>query len=121
MQVVSDSLSTPIFPGYVARISSNSRHYKFGTKPFAGLSGCGCGPVDGCNCTKPMSGFGQNASLDQIINNAFNWLSGTVQAHLPPSASVPPQYGSTGGISTSLQSWIPWVVGGLVVYAIMKK
>jgi hypothetical protein len=106
--------------------------------------GCGCGPSGGaCSCpgmgglkggydpgmavfgprrsrVPGVHGMGQNSSLDQIISNAFNWLGGTVQASLPPSAAVPPQYGSTGAIGTQLMQWLPYIVGGYIVYKLVR-
>ena len=84
------------------------------------LKGCGCGPVGGCSCTPGLQGLGQNVSLDQIIANAANWLGGFAQSQLPSSASVPPQYGSTGALSTQLQAWLPWIIGGFLVYKLVK-
>lgn len=80
--------------------------------------GCSCGPLGGCGCG--LSGLGQNVSLDQLISNATNWFTGIIQTNLPPSASVPPQYGSTGALSTQLQSWIPWIIGGFLLYKAIK-
>ncbi len=119
MQILG-SQATPIYPGYVSKLSSNPR--PFGRKVFSGLGGCGCGPVNGCNCTShgQLSGFGAS-SLDQIISNTFSWLSGTVQNALPPSASVDPQYGTAGSLSTSIQQWLPWIIGGFLVYKVIKK
>jgi hypothetical protein len=120
MQVTS-SQSVPIYAGRIAALTTKRRrtNQTFGSKPF-GLSGCGCGPVGGCGCSGGLSGLGQSASLDQIIANAFNWLGGTVQANLPASASVPPQYGSAGALSTTLQQWLPWIIGGYLVYKVIK-
>jgi hypothetical protein len=141
---------TPIHPGYLAKIAeprpfgtSPFRGYvpirQFrGGNPYGlrGLKGgCGCGPSGGaCSCpgmgaydpgrgvfAKPgMGGLGQNTSLDQIIANGFNWLGGVVQANLPGSAAVPPQYGSTGAIGTQLMQWLPYIVGGILVYKLIK-
>lgn len=88
--------------------------------PLRGLKGCGCGPVGGCSCSPSLQGMGQNVSLDQIIANAANWLGGFAQSQLPTSASVPPQYGSTGALSTQLQAWLPWIIGGFLVYKLVK-
>jgi hypothetical protein len=123
MQVQS-SQSTPVFPGFIAQISSRKRNTAFGARPFSGMSGaCGCSPVSGCGCNEGgsgLAGLGQTSSLDQIIANTFSWLGGTVQANLPVSASVPPQYGSAGAFSTTLQQWLPWIVGGYLVYRLIK-
>jgi hypothetical protein len=102
--------------------------FSFGQNPWQpsglsgvrGMRGCGCGPAGGCGCTPGMSGLRQNVSLDQIISNAFNWFSGVVQTQLPPSASLPPQYGSAGSISTQVQQWLPWIIGGYLVYRLIK-
>jgi hypothetical protein len=142
-----NSGSVPIYPGYVAKLSEPR---PFGTSPFRGgnprgmrggnawamrgYGGCGCDSGGGaCSCSglgaydpgmaiygPPRRGLGQNASLDQIISNAFNWLSGTVQANLPGSAAVPPQYGSTGALGTQLLQWAPWIIGGFLVYKLIK-
>jgi hypothetical protein len=81
------------------------------------MSGCGCDASGGCDCAP---GLRQNTSLDQLISNAANWLSGFAQSQLPPSASLPPQYGSTGALSTTLQQWLPWIIGGYIVYRLVK-
>jgi len=131
------SQSIPVYAQRIAQLTTKRRRTNptFGTRPFSGgLSGCGCGPVGGCDCEGlggyavpyqsqygyGLAGLGQSASLDQIISNAFSWLSGTVQGALPPSASVPPQYGSTGALSTMVQQWLPWVIGGYIVYRLVK-
>jgi hypothetical protein len=148
------SSGIPIFPDYMAKITeprpfgtSPFRAYvpirQFrGGNPAAlrGLKGgCGCGPSGGaCSCpglgaydpgrgvfARPgLSGLGQNQSLDQLIANAFNWLSGTVQSNLPSSAAVPPQYGSPGAIGTQLTTqltqWLPYIIGGFIVYKLVK-
>ncbi len=120
MQILG-SQAVPIYPGYTAKISSVPR--PFGRKVFSGLNGCGCGPVNGCNCTSPsgFAGLGQTSSLDQIIANTFSWLGGTVQASLPASASVAPQYGTAGSLSATIQTWIPWIIGGYLVYKVISK
>src|SRR6516165_8432575 len=88
-----------------------------GVAGLKGLKGCGCGPVGGCGCTPGLQGMGQ-VSLDQIIANAANWLGGFAQSQLPTSASVPPQYGSTGALSTQLQTLLPWIIGGYLLYKV---
>jgi hypothetical protein len=85
----------------------------------SGLAGCGCGPVGGCGCAPGLQGMGQS-SLDQIIANAANWLGGFAQSQLPPSAAVPPQYGSSGAVVTQLTQWIPWIIGGYLLYMFIK-
>lgn len=109
------SLAVPIRTGYVARISSPT---SFGNSPFGmrGMGSCGCGPTGGCGCSSGMGAI----SLDSLIANAFGWASGAVQAALPPSASVAPQYGSTGAISTQIQDWVPWIIGGFLLYKALK-
>ena len=143
MQPVSSS-AIPIFPGYVASISSPR---PFGTSPYRGFrggdagqmrgiySGCGCAPGGSCGCSglgaydpgravyakRPgMRGLGQTASLDQIIANSFNWLGGIVQSNLPASAAVPPQYGSAGAIGTQLTQWAPYIIIGFLAYKLIK-
>lgn len=140
------SQGVPIYPGMMAKLSEPR---PFGTSPFRayvpirqfrggnpmalrGYGSCGCAPGGGaCSCPGMgaydpgravfgMSGMGQNVSLDQIIANAFNWLGGTVQASLPGSAAVPPQYGSGGAIGTQLLQWVPYIIGGLLVYKLIK-
>lgn len=113
------SLSVPIHTGYVAKLSSAPT---FGTSPFGmrGLDACDCGPRGGCGCSGGgMSGLGAT-SLDSLISQAFGWASGAITASLPASASVPPQYGSTGAISTQIQAYLPWIIGGYLLYRAMK-
>lgn len=140
------SKAVPIYPGYVAELSASP--YMFGASPFNkgyGLKGCGCGPSGGCGCSPvtmaglrhggggqggrgmggrsgsgTLSGLNQNVSLDQIIANAFNWLGGLAQSQLPPSYSVPPQYGSTGALSSQLQQWLPYIIIGVLAYKVIK-
>lgn len=146
--IANKSGGTPIYPGYLAKIAeprpfgtSPFRAYvpvrQFrGGNPVGLRGGCGCGPTGGaCSCPgmgaydpgrgvfapkHGLHGLGQNVSLDQIIGNAFNWLGGTVQASLPGSAAVPPQYGSTGAVSTQLMQWLPYIIGGFLVYKLIK-
>jgi hypothetical protein len=107
----------------------------FGTSPYLrGLGSCGCDVTTGCMCNPGMArypGFGAydpgrglgglgQVSLDQMIANAANWLSGFAQAQLPASAAVPPQYGSTGALGTQLINLAPWVIGGYLVYKLIK-
>jgi hypothetical protein len=137
-----NSSAIPIYPGYIAKLSEP----QFGTSPYKGfrggnasgmrgMRGCGCASPSGsgCGCSgvgaydpgravfaRPgMNGMG-NASLDQIISNAFNWLGGVVQSNLPASAAVPPQYGSGGAIGTELLQYVPYIIGGLIVYKLIK-
>jgi hypothetical protein len=146
--IANKSGGTPIFPGYLAKIAEPRafgtspfrgyvpiRQFRGGNPYGLRGSGCGCGPSGGgCSCpgmgvydpgravfAKPgMGKMGQNASLDQIIGNTFNWLSGTVQASLPGTAAVPPQYGSGGAIGTQLLQWAPYIIGGILVYKLIK-
>lgn len=137
------SSGTPIYSGYVASLTEPR---PFGTSPFRGFGGgnalglrgyggCSCAPGGACGCSgvgaydpgravfakRPgMKGLGQNASLDQIISNAFSWLGGVVQSNLPPSAAVPPQYGSAGAIGTQLMQWAPYIVIGYLAYKVIK-
>jgi hypothetical protein len=96
----------------------------FGKQPFRpGFRGaCGCSPTTGCGCgtSSGFSGFRQGTSLDQIIQNAANWLSGYAQSQLPPSAAVPPGAGSVGGIITTLQPYIPYLILGWIAYKVIK-
>jgi hypothetical protein len=141
--IPAQSSGTPIYPGYVAKLSEPR---VFGTSPFRNLSGgnplalrgyggCSCLPGGSCGCSgmgaydpgravygpkRGMAGLGQTASLDQIIANAFSWLSGTVQANLPGSAAVPPQYGSAGAIGTQLMQWAPYILVGYLAYKVIK-
>lgn len=112
------SLSVPIHTGYVAKISNTPQ--RFGTSPFgmSGLSSCDCSPHGGCGCSG-MQGMGAT-SLDSLISQAFGWASGAITASLPASASVPPQYGSTGAISTQIQAYLPWILGGFLLYKALK-
>jgi hypothetical protein len=129
----------PIHPGYTAMISTNGlTPNPFGTSPYRrgmrGMRGCGCSSTSGCGCSPGMGAYdpgravygpsrttlGQNASLDQMIGNAFGWLSGMVQTNLPASAAVPPQYGSTGALTTQIMNLAPWVIGGYLVMKALK-
>lgn len=65
-------------------------------------------------------GLSQGTSLDSIIQSAANWLGGFAQSELPASASVPPQYGSAGALSTQLQNWLPYIVIGYLAYKVIK-
>jgi hypothetical protein len=121
MQIQS-SQGVPIFPGFVAQISTRRGTPPFGAKPFGGLSGgCGCGPVGGCGCGSGLSGLAQSPSLDQIISNTFSWLGGTVESSLPTSAAIPPQVGSTGALLATLQQWLPYIIGGYLIYKVASK
>jgi hypothetical protein len=140
------SSGTPIYPGYLASIAEPR---VFGTSPFRGkgmgggnplgmrgYGGCSCAPGGGaCGCSgvgaydpgravyakrAGMRGLGQTASLDQIISNAFSWLGGVVQSNLPPSAAVPPQYGSAGAIGTQIMQWAPYLLIGYLAYKVIK-
>jgi hypothetical protein len=114
MLVERKSLSVPIYTGFGGTPWSAG----FGTQFNRGLRGCGCSPSSGCACHS--AGLG-DYSLDQLIAAGFNWASGLVQSKLPTSAAVPPQYATTGTVATSIMnSWIPWVVGGIIVYKLIK-
>jgi hypothetical protein len=109
-------------------------------RSYKGYSGCDCGPVGGCNCSslsgyssvgvydpgravfkkRGVAGLGQSVSLDQMIQNAASWLGGFAQSQLPASAAVPPQYGSTGALATSLTNLAPWLIGGFLIYKLIK-
>ena len=119
--IAQSSQSVPIYTGRIAQLTTKRRR----TNPNVfggGLSGCGCGPVGGCGCSGGgLSGLAQSVSLDQIIANAANWLGGYAQSQLPASASLPPQYGSAGALSTTLQQWLPWIIGGYLVYKVVSK
>lgn len=119
------SQSTPIYPGYVAKMSSSP--YQFGStpwKPGYGLKGCGCGPHGGCGCaptTQPtapgLRGLGQTGWLDQIAIDAGNWLSSVVGAPI----QVGPTATGRAPIPTGIfPNWIPWAIGGIVVYKLLK-
>jgi hypothetical protein len=105
------SLSIPIYTGFGA--SPWNRGLK-------GLGGCGCGGGCGSCGSTGLSGLGQTSSLDQIIASAANWLGGFAQSQLPASAALPPQYGSTGALATSLTQWLPYIVGGIILYKLIK-
>ena len=102
-------------------ISPYQRGPGFGANPWRkGFAGaCGCSPTGGCGCGG-FSGFSQGTSLDSIIQQAASWLGGYAQSQLPASASVPPQYGSTGALSATLQSWLPLIIGGYIVSRLLK-
>lgn len=118
--IAQSSQSVPIYTGRIAQLTTKRRR----TNPVTfggGLSGCGCGPVGGCGCSGGgLSGLAQSVSLDQIISNAFNWLGGTVESNLPTSAAVPPQVGSTGALLTTIQQWLPYIIGGYLLYKVVK-
>jgi len=103
-------------------ISPYQRGPGFGANPWRqGFKGaCGCSPTTGCGCGQGFSGFRQGTSLDSIIQQAASWLGGFAQSQLPPSASVPPQYGSAGALSTQLQGWLPYIVIGYLAYRVIK-
>ena len=65
-------------------------------------------------------GLNQGTSLDSIIQSAANWLGGFAQSQLPTSAAVPPQYGSTGAAATQLMGWVPYIIGGIILYKLIK-
>lgn len=90
-----------------------------GNRGMRGMRACGCGPTTGCGCTPGLEGL-RATSLDQIINNTFSWLSGVVQSNLPNSAAVPPQYGSAGSVATQVQDWLPYIIGGYLLYRLVK-
>jgi hypothetical protein len=117
------SSAMPIYPGYLSLISGAKP--RFGTSPFKsnlrGLGGCGCGPVGGCGCSSPgLSGLGQSPTLDSIISNTMSWLGGVAQSQLPASAALPPNYGSAGAALTSLSQYLPYIIGGYLVYRLLK-
>lgn len=121
MLPVRSSLAQPIRPYYVAALTGAEPISNFGGGPYSpkqGMHGCGCGPVGGCGC----SGMGRMGatSLDQLLANATSWLTGLAQSALPPSAAVPPQYGSTGAVGTQLLDYAPYIIGGLILYKLLK-
>lgn len=138
------SQAIPIYPGYVANISASPYH--FGASAWDkgyGLKGCGCGPFGGCGCSPTtlaglkghgghshsMGGrssygtlrgfgeFGQTPSWgDQIAIAAGNWLSSIFGAPIqvgPTATGLPPVPGS-------IPNWVPWAIGGFVVYKLLK-
>lgn len=114
----------PIFPGFVAQISSRPRNVRFGAKPFGGLAGmsCSCGPVGGCGCgSSGLGRLGQSASLDQVISNATAWLTGVAESNLPASAALPSNVGSLGSLSATITQYLPYIIGGVLVYMIVSK
>lgn len=110
--------------GFDPGMQSNYRGYNTNPTPqLKGMGACGCGPVNGCTCGPPpvgMAGMGQTVSLDQLIANATNWLTGVAQSSLPASASVPPGYGSAGGVVTQLMNWAPYLLIGYLAYKVIK-
>jgi hypothetical protein len=139
----------PIVPGFTASLSTQRpfgsspfRAYDPGRAVFGsgnipvfgmkGLKGgCGCGPYNGCGCSglsglddginlSGLRGLRQNVSLDQLIAAAGNYATGVAQASLPASAAVPPQYGSAGALATSLMNWAPYLIGGYLLYKVIK-
>lgn len=95
-----------------------------------GLQGCpGGGHVsctgNGCGCSggSGLNGLGQalSPSLDSVIQGAFAWLGGSVQANLPASAAVSPNIGSAGAALTTLMGYLPYIVGGYLLYKVVSK
>ena len=126
------SLSVPIYTGYGGNPWQRGAQPKIVYGSLRGMNGgCGCSPISGCGCggsglqryngDPNLSGMGQMTSLDQIIANAANWFGGWVQTQLPASASVPPQYGSGGALSTTFQQWLPWIVVGGLAYLVIRR
>jgi hypothetical protein len=147
--LAASSKAFPIVPENLALLAA-SPYQSFGRNPyqrstFRGLKGCGCAPGQGCGCTPGLGrnggggggshsgsgsmvgshggglyGLGQTSSLDSIIQSAANWLGGFAQSQLPPSAAVPPGYGSVGGAITQLTPYIPYVIVGYLAYRLLK-
>jgi hypothetical protein len=112
-----------------------------------GLSGCGCSPVTGCQCTPEGLGFdwsqmglpGQSrlqglgfdwSWLNQIGQSASDWFRGWTQSQLPPSQQRPswtypyPQgTGSLPGLPGlgQLTPYLPYAIAGLLLYRLLKK
>lgn len=119
--IATSSKGVPIFPGFLAQISSRPRNVRFGAKPFSGY-GCSCGPVGGCGCgPSGLGAFGQSASLDQVISNATAWLTGVAESNLPASAAVPSNIGSLGSLSATITQYLPYIIGGVLVYMLVSK
>jgi hypothetical protein len=119
--------SIPGLAGYTPGAGGGFGAYQPGAG--GGFGGCGCGPVGGCDCQeasgmqglgRPFLGMGQSASLDQIIQNAANWLGSFASSQLPASAAVPPQYGSAGNIITTLTNYAPYLLIGYLAYKALK-
>jgi hypothetical protein len=90
-----------------------------GLRGHAGMPFYGMGRTQGI-ASPTLRGLGQTPSLDSIIANAVSWLGGFAQSQLPASASIPPQYGSPGAISAQVQAWLPWIIGGYLVYRLVR-
>lgn len=119
------SSAVPIDPAQLAVLSGAKPNplatplvYYSGMRGYGG--GCGCSPVSGCGCGGNLSGLGQSASLDQIISNAFSWLSGTVQTAAGPTAAVPSGVSSFGAAFTTLSQYLPYIVIGYLAYKAIK-
>lgn len=115
------SSAVPINPGHLALISGAKPNRQVIYSGMRGMASCGCSPVSGCGCgMNGMAGLGQSASLDQIISNAFSWLSGTVQTAAGPSAAVPSGVSSLGTAFTTLTGYLPYIIIGYLAYKAIK-
>lgn len=95
-----------------------------------GLQGCpGGGHVsctgNGCGCSggSGLHGLAQGTSpsLDALLQGAFSWLGAATTSALPASASVSPNFGSGGSISTLIQNYLPYIIGGYLLYRVVSK
>jgi hypothetical protein len=111
MLALATSQSTPIDLRHMIRTSSSPFQYNFGATPWQrkGLRGCGCDPVGGCGCTPGFHGF-----FDQIGQSVADWFRGFSQSTLPAQQQTSPYpFGIPG-------QWIPYIIGGFLVYKLLK-
>lgn len=94
-----------------------------------GCSGCAGGDCRNCrgmgdattNGPYARRGMGDaTTSVDSLINSAFGLLSGTITGSLPSTAAVPPGASNLGATLTSLTQYLPYIIGGYVIYRMMK-
>jgi hypothetical protein len=104
------SLSVPVYTG-------------FGASPWnRGLRGCGCGPGGGCGCG---GGNGLSGFWDTLSNSIQNIVQGVTASETDPCNPNSPVFDAARCATATYQrspllQWIPYIIGGIIVYKLIK-